>query len=260
MIVSSLPCPDDTATVVLYISPSPIVNISGTSNTICYGENDTLTVQSSGNYLWTPSGSTNPTIVVSPSVTTTYYLTVTNSNLCSTTDSVLVTVNPPGIPDAGNDQLICRGDSATFFGTQAGGGGYRWSSLGDGTFIPNVLNQQVTYVPGVQDTANGFARIVLATTGYCLNLTDTLFLLVNDLPTINAGTDTTSYFRSRAQASPFHYHLPYKIQQEYFGQHPEPVLSAQATLHLTHNIFHRIMTLNLIPSSSLPLQQEHVDQ
>ncbi|TAH41806.1 MAG: PKD domain-containing protein [Bacteroidetes bacterium] len=191
MIVSAPPCPDDTAGVILYINPSPVVSITGTSNTICFGDNDTLRAQGGGNYLWTPGGSTNATIVVSPPVTTTYYLNVSNSFGCSTADSVTVTVNPPGIPNAGSDQLICRGDSATFYGTQAGGGGYNWTSNGDGTFIPNNSDQQVIYVPGVNDTANGFARIILATTGYCLNLTDTLILQVNDLPVIEAGRDST---------------------------------------------------------------------
>ena len=191
MIVSSLSCPDDTATVILIVSPAPVVTINGTMNTICFGEIDTIRAQGGGNYVWTPGGSTNSTIIVSPPVTTTYYLTVSNNLGCSTSDSITVTVNPPGIPDAGTDQLICRGDSATFFGTQLGGGGYRWSTLGDGVFLPNTLSQQVTYVPGVMDTATGFARIVLVTTGYCINFTDSLFLQVNDLPVIDAGTDTT---------------------------------------------------------------------
>ena len=191
MIVSASTCPNDTAVVILNINPSPVVSITGTSNTICYGDNDTLRALGGGNYLWTPGGSTNATIVVSPPVTTTYYLNVSNSFGCSTTDSVTVTVNPPGIPNAGSDQLICRGDSATFYGTQAGGGGYSWTTNGDGTFLPNNTDQQVIYVPGVADTSNGFARIILATTGYCLNLTDTLILQVNDLPLVDAGRDTT---------------------------------------------------------------------
>jgi hypothetical protein len=191
MIVSSPPCADDTATVVIYISPSPVVNITGTSNTICFGSNDTLRGTGVGSYLWMPGGSTSPTLVVSPPVTTTYYLTVTNSFACSSRDSVTVTVNPPGIPNAGSDQLICRGDSASLTGTQVGGGGYLWSTLGDGSFLPATSSQDVTYIPGTQDTATGFTNIVLVTTGYCLNLTDTLTLLINDLPSIYAGPDST---------------------------------------------------------------------
>jgi len=191
MIVSSAPCDNDTAEVILHISPSPVVSITGSSNTICYGDNDTLVAQGGGTYLWMPGGSTNSTIVVSPPVTTTYYVTVSNSYACSTDDSVLVTVNPPGIPNAGSDQQICRGDTASFAGTQAGGGGYSWASLGDGFFLPGTSDQQVLYIPGVQDTINQTVDIVLTTTGYCLNLTDTLTLQVNDLPSIDAGPDTT---------------------------------------------------------------------
>ncbi len=191
MIVYSAPCIADTASLLLYVAAAPQVSITGSSNTICFGENDTLSATGGGSYLWTPGGSTTSVIVVSPPVSTTYYLSVTNSTGCMTTDSVRVTVNPPGIPDAGNDQLICRGDSIGLSGTQSGGGGYLWTSLGDGVFIPSSTAQQVTYIPGPADTTTGQVFIVLATTGYCLNLTDTMLLMVSDFPTVNAGADTT---------------------------------------------------------------------
>ncbi|MBP6334456.1 MAG: gliding motility-associated C-terminal domain-containing protein, partial [Bacteroidia bacterium] len=191
MIASTSLCPNDTATVVLYVSPAPIVTITGTSNTICFGQNDTLRVQGGGTYLWTPGGSIDSVLVVSPPLTTTYHVTVTNGVGCSSEDSVTVTVNPPGIPNAGSDQLLCRGDSATLFGTQAGGGGYFWSSAGDGFFIPNTSDQQVIYVPGLLDSSSGQVQIILTTTGYCLNLTDTLNLQITGLPSIDAGRDTT---------------------------------------------------------------------
>ncbi len=191
MIVSSAPCPNDTATVILYVAPAPVVTITGTSNTICFGQYDTLRVQGGGSYLWTPGASTDSILVVSPPITSTYHVIVSNSVGCSSEDSVTVTVNPPGIPDAGADLLICRGDTASLNGLQGGGGGYQWSSLGDGNFIPNTVDQQVYYIPGSADEASGLVQIVLSTTGYCLNLTDTLLLQVNDLPVIDAGRDTT---------------------------------------------------------------------
>jgi len=191
MIVYSAPCVADTASLILYISAAPQISFSGSSNTICFGENDTISATGGGSYLWAPGGSTSSVIVVSPPVSTTYYLTVTNSTGCVSNDSVRVTVNPPGIPVAGPDELICRGDSVSLSGTQSGGGGYYWTSLGDGIFIPSSSDQQVVYVPGQADTTAGQTLIVLTTTGYCLNLTDTMLLQVSDFPAVDAGADTT---------------------------------------------------------------------
>ena len=74
---------------------------------ICPGQ--TLTFGYGGlsgyTYLWS-TGATTPTIVVSPTVTTDYVVTLTFTNSgCSVNDTVKVVVNPK--PDAGPDQTIC---------------------------------------------------------------------------------------------------------------------------------------------------------
>jgi hypothetical protein len=62
-------------------------------------------------FLWS-TGETTPTINVTPSVTTTYYVTISNG-IVSCTDSVTVTVNTPPVPDLGADTLgFCGVDSA----------------------------------------------------------------------------------------------------------------------------------------------------
>ena len=74
----------------------PTVSVTGT-NEICLGESTTLQTTSNANYtyLWSNSVTTynNP---VTPTATTTYTVTTTDSrNNCSTSDSRIVTVNTP---------------------------------------------------------------------------------------------------------------------------------------------------------------------
>lgn len=88
----------DTSAIIITINPKPIAN-AGADKTICPSISTTIgTAALSGStYAWASASgftSTLATPSVSPSVTTTYYLTVTNVNTqCIAKDTVLVTVN-----------------------------------------------------------------------------------------------------------------------------------------------------------------------
>src|SRR5205085_954720 len=49
----------------------------------------------------------------------------------------------------------------------------------------------VQYVPGSVDILNGGTFIVLAATGACINLTDTLWISIGQVPVAQAGPDVT---------------------------------------------------------------------
>jgi len=89
---------------------SPVLSVN--SPTICPGDPATLTATGGTSYTWTPGGITGPSIVVSPTVNTTY--TVTGSGGCAGTSNVIssVTVNQclvwPG--DANNDLTATNAD------------------------------------------------------------------------------------------------------------------------------------------------------
>ena len=109
-------------TVTVTVNPSPTIN-AGSDVTINLGESTTLTATGGNTYLWS-TGSTSSSITVSPTVTTTY--TVTGYlNGCQNTDSVTVFVNSANA-NAGQDQTICNGYSATL--TATGGNTYLWST------------------------------------------------------------------------------------------------------------------------------------
>ena len=105
----------------------------------------------SGNtYSWTstPIGYTstiaNP--VVSPVQTTSYSLTVTNTNGCTNFDSVIITVNPRPHPVAGTPQNICSQTALQLGGASIAGHMYQWtskplgfsSSISDPIDSPNI--------------------------------------------------------------------------------------------------------------------------
>jgi hypothetical protein len=132
-------------------------------------------------YQWLPSlGVSTPNLsqtTLAPTSTTLYTLTTTNLlNGCSDLDSVLVTVDiqPPAI-DAGPNQNLCEGDPTAV--TATGGISYQWSH--------NLSNGQLFIPP----TSSYYSVEGRGPNG-CTSL-DSLFIKVNNNPSINAGSDTT---------------------------------------------------------------------
>ena len=106
------------ATVNVNSLPSPTISVtetSGVSNDdgiTCYGDNVTLTANPSGlsNYSWNNALGTGDTKSANPTTTTTYVVTVTDANNCSSTASTAITVNQlPVFSPAASTDVICNG-------------------------------------------------------------------------------------------------------------------------------------------------------
>ncbi|HRH50010.1 MAG TPA: CARDB domain-containing protein [Panacibacter sp.] len=111
------------------------------NQTICVGDQISLTAYGGGKYKWI-NGPDSNTYVVNPSSTTTYYVNITDSNGCRTElDSVTITVNPNPVIEASVDQIILKGSSAILSAT--GGINYTWSN-GDTTAIIAVSPEITT--------------------------------------------------------------------------------------------------------------------
>jgi gliding motility-associated-like protein len=177
--IATSACGTDTASVVVYIAPVPQVNITATQSTICFGDSTTLTATGGGNYLWS-TADTTVSIIVHPTSTTNYFVTVNNIYNC-----------PAGVPNGGADQTLCAGDSANLIATLQNAGGLQWTSSGTGTFSPNTISLNSYYIPSAADTVAGVVTLVAAATGSCLNLTDTVVIFITHAPTVYAGSDTT---------------------------------------------------------------------
>jgi len=167
-------CPAGSATAYVTVV-EPTATIIPGDLVICLGEQDTLTASGGITYSWSNSDTT-ASILVSPIVTTTYTVTVTDSNGCTATDEATVTVNDLPIADAGTDQTICEGDSVTL--TATGGISYEWST-GDSTAIITVTPDSTTIY------------VVTVTNANDCTATDEVTVTVNDLPIANAGNDQT---------------------------------------------------------------------
>lgn len=158
--------------VVVTVNSLPTAN-AGADVTIEEGNSTTLTASGGGTYLWN-TGETTESITVSPTVTTTYTVTVTQ-NGCSANDDVIVTVNTPVVANAGPDVTICDGDSTTL--TASGGSSYLWNTGATTASITVSPTSTTTYTVTVSDGITSDNDDVIVT--------------VNPLPTANAGADVT---------------------------------------------------------------------
>src|SRR6185436_15492790 len=112
MIVSNPPCADDTAFVIVYVSPMPVLTVMALHDTICGGDVDTLVASGSGSFSWTSLPDTTDTVYVTPVISTTYVVTLTNGSGCSVSDSVFVFVQPPtGASVAPDSVSVCNNNA-----------------------------------------------------------------------------------------------------------------------------------------------------
>ncbi len=167
--------------VVVRVNPLPVVN-AGADTAICLnsqiriGGNPTASGGTPGGaggytYFWQPGGGLSSTSVAnpfaSPTVTTTYNVTVTDGKGCTASDNVVVTIRPNPTANAGVDQTLaaCANDSVQLGGSPAASGGqgpytYLWTpSTGlSNVAIPNPfvknIGSSTTYTLVVTD-ANG---------------------------------------------------------------------------------------------------------
>ncbi len=160
--------------IVVTIKPGPTAN-AGADQTICAGQTATLTASGGDSYLWS-NGATTATTTVNPLINTNYTVTVTGSNGCTDTDDVLVNIGGNISVNAGADQTICSGQSATL--TATGGTSYTWST--------GATTASINVSPAFTTTYT-----VTVSNGSGCTGTDAVVVNVGQQPTANAGADQT---------------------------------------------------------------------
>lgn len=169
---SAFACSDTSNAVTIVVNALPTVD-AGSDLEVCIGEDATLSASGTATtYAW--DNSVVDATPFTPSATMTYTLTGTDDNGCENTDDVEVVVNALPTIDAGTDFAVCDGEEATL--TASGTAtNYAWDNMVvDATpFTPTAT---MTYTLTGTD-ANG-----------CEN-TDDVEVVVNALPTVDAGTD-----------------------------------------------------------------------
>ncbi|MFN6037513.1 MAG: VPS10 domain-containing protein, partial [Bacteroidota bacterium] len=130
-----------TLTVTVVNQPTVTVN----SATSCAGSPVTLNATGANTYIWS-GGQTTSTIIVTPSVTTTYSVTGNVGVGCSGNATATVTINAlPGVSASSNapNNTICSGNSVVLTG--AGATTYVWSGgVNDGLAFSPISTQTYT--------------------------------------------------------------------------------------------------------------------
>ncbi|MFN0030884.1 MAG: gliding motility-associated C-terminal domain-containing protein [Flavobacteriales bacterium] len=115
------------------VNPTPAVNLTPASASICAGETVSLQASGASTYSW--AGGTSPTTGANVSATpaTTTVITVTGTSaapaLCSATDNITITVHPLPIANIANVPSICQGEDVQLVATPAGLE-YSWTPAG----------------------------------------------------------------------------------------------------------------------------------
>lgn len=173
----------DTDTVEVIVNQLPPVNV-GSDKAICIGSSTALSVTGAQSFQWSPttglSNSTGPSVTASPLTTTNYFVTGTDANGCTQTDTIKVTVNLLPNVSTGPDTSVCLGSSTTLTANGADST-YTWSPA---TGLSSVSGSSIVASPASTTT-----YIVTGTNRTGCSNTSTVTVTVNSLPEVSAGID-----------------------------------------------------------------------
>ncbi|MBN8703017.1 MAG: PKD domain-containing protein [Bacteroidetes bacterium] len=156
---------------------------AGMNAAVCAGGNAQLQASGGGNYLWSPSTGLDFTNIsnpsASPSANTTYTVSVSDG-ICSSTDTVLVSIAAALTANAGLGDTICTNQTIQLMGT--GGGNYAWSpstGLSNDSIANPIASPTVTTV-----------YVLTVYSGACTNM-DTVVVTVGGTNVTFAPTTNT---------------------------------------------------------------------
>jgi gliding motility-associated-like protein len=153
--------------------PLPVVNL-GNDTSFCIGGNVLLDASNAnGTYVW-QDNSTNSTYAVNQSGT--YSVSVSNVIGCSSTDAIIVTVNPIPTVSAGADLSLCQGSLITLSGS--GANTYSWD---------NGVTNGTPFSPPIGSTV----YTVTGTSAAGCTDTDEVTVVVGNAPAITFTADVT---------------------------------------------------------------------
>src|SRR5204862_8363709 len=113
-------------TVSVLVNPTPTINLSASSPSICAGSSATLSATGASTYTWNPGATSGSSLSVSPAATTVYSVTGTSTAGCLGQNTINLTVVPnPTVSASVNPTAICVGSSATL--SALGATNYTWN-------------------------------------------------------------------------------------------------------------------------------------
>jgi gliding motility-associated-like protein len=160
----------------------PVIN-AGPTAVIGAGTTTTLSGSGAVSYVWSPPGSLSSSTVSNPtssaSASTTYTLTGTDINGCSSTDTVSVIVHSLPTASAGAPVSICNGNSTTL--SASGGGTYSWTPT-SGLSNPLISN------PVASPTSTTTYSVSVTNASGC-TASSSVLVTVNPTPTATVSLD-----------------------------------------------------------------------
>ena len=184
---SNLGCTGSQTFTVNVIS-TPTIILSANTTTLCEGEFSTLTASGASAYLWSPSSTLNSSTLnivnATPTVTTLYTVTGTNGiapNICTDVKTINISVVPTIIGTTTSNSEICKGES-TQIGAN-GGNTYLW-------YPATGLSSNNINTPNASPNITTTYTVQISQNGNC-PVTKTITVIVNPLPSVYAGADTT---------------------------------------------------------------------
>jgi gliding motility-associated-like protein len=189
-----------TGTVVVTVNPLPTA-LPGAAIAFCSGATGQLgaTAVSGNTYSWSPNTglssttAANPTVMLTNTtgapVNQTYTLTVTSATGCTSTGTVVVTVNPLPVALPGAAVAICSGSSTQLGATPVSGLTYSWSPA-TGLSSATVANPTVTLTNTTAANITQTYTLTVTSAAGCTS-TGTVVVTVTPLPVATAGAAVT---------------------------------------------------------------------
>jgi gliding motility-associated-like protein len=148
--LNSCPIEPDSIFIQVHPLPQPQITTIPTPPVLCTGDTISLTAHGGINYSWSGGLGAGATHVVTPTLSTTYSVNVTDSNGCQADTSITITVNPlPTIGFQPSAPQLCDGDTIQI--TATGAASYLWAGgFGPGGSIS--INPSSTTVYAVHGT------------------------------------------------------------------------------------------------------------
>jgi gliding motility-associated-like protein len=206
-------CPLVKDTLMLTVTPAPLVNAS-TDQVVCANnaviELDGSVTGGATTGLWTRTGTgdfvddedlgTNyiPSDADTSSGTVKIYLESTNNGGCLVErDSMILTISQSPLVDAGADTIrVCANnpDFSVSGTVSAGASTGKWTTSGNGLFLPSNLDLSTNYQPSPQDVSAGQIKLFLESRdhGDCIKVKDSIVVLFTSPPIVYAGQNLSS--------------------------------------------------------------------
>ena len=166
LMASNIIGPGNISTQIVSITPTPIITVTNTLQTICSGVTTSISANGAATYSWS-TGAVTSSVSVNPAVTTIYTVTGYNGTCPSANNTATINVIPSPVVTV-NNPAICIGNNTVI--TAGGATNYTWNTGANTSSVSVSPTLTTVYT-------------VTGTTGSCNNI-NTSTVTVNPLPNI----------------------------------------------------------------------------